>query len=411
MARYRYRAVGATGELEEGVLEAASQDAAIERLQGQGLIPIRAAEDAGSEAPAAAAPARPARKLFAPRRVTQQDVAVFTRELAALLKAGVPLDRALKMLADLAENPRLRELLGAVRDEVRGGAPLSRALGAQRGAFTRFYASMVRAGEAGGALAEVLERLAGHLERARELRDSVASALVYPVILAAAAALSILVLMLFVVPQFEQIFAQAGGTLPFATRVVLFAAEALRGYWPLLLGAVALTAWGVARSLADPAGRRRWDARLLRAPLVGDLVLKAETARFARTLATLAKNGVPLLAGLAIARDTMGNTLVAEAVERVAAEMKEGRGLARPMSETRRFPKLAVQMIAVGEESGRLDEMLARVADTYDAEVRLAVRRLVALVEPALIVAMALVIGGVILSLLVAMTSLFSLPF
>lgn len=411
MARFRYRALGASGEVEEGVLEAASREAVIEHLQGMGLIPIRAAEDAAAAAPAGAARRMAARAFFAPRRVTQDDIAVFTRELATLLEAGLPLDRALQMLADLSENARLRELLGAVRDEVRGGAALSKALGGRRAAFSRFYISMVRAGEAGGALAEALERLARHMERARELRESIVSALIYPVILAAAAGLSILILMLFVVPQFEQIFAQAGGTLPLATRIVLFAAEVLRGYWPLLLAVLALTAWRMAKSFSDPAGRRRWDARLLRAPLLGDLAAKVETARFARTLATLAKNGVPLLAGLSIARETMGNALIAEAVERVAGELKEGRGLARPMSETRRFPKLAVQMIAVGEETGRLDHMLLRVADTYDAEVRLAVKRLLALVEPALIVAMALVIGGVILSLLVAMLSLFSLPF
>ena len=411
MPLFQYKAVTATGEVQEGVLESASQPAAIERLQGMGLIPIRAAE-ANAGAAATAPSARPARaSLFAPRSVTQDNVGVVTREIATLLKAGLPLDRSMEILVDLSENARVAELLSAIRNEVRGGSSLSKALEQHREVFTRFYINMVRAGEAGGALPDVLHRLADYMERAKELRESIVSALIYPAVLVLVAVASILVLIIFVVPQFKQIFDQAGQALPFATRLVLWLGEFLRGYWFLLVGGVIAVVYLMSRSLANPVSRYRWDDRFLRMPLFGDLLTKVEMARFSRTLATLINNGVPLLTGLSIVRETMGNMIMSEAVGSAAAELKEGRGLARPMMQTQRFPKLAVQMIAVGEETGQLNDMLMQVADAYDVEVRITVKRMLTLIEPAMIIGMAVVIGGIIMSILVAMLSLFSLPF
>lgn len=411
MPLFQYKAVSSSGEVQEGVLDSPTQGAVIERLQGMGLIPIRTSEAVGAVSAHAGAAKTSTFSLFAPRRVTQDNVAVFTREIATLLKAGLPLDRSMEILLGLSENDRVKELLSGIRNEVRGGASLSKALDQHRDVFSRFYINMVRAGEAGGAQPDVLRRLADYMERAKELRESIVSALIYPGILVAVAVLSIAVLMVFVVPQFKQIFDQAGQALPMATRVVLWTGEFLRGYWLLLIAALILAAFWMARSLSNPVSRYRWDERFLRMPLFGDLVAKVEMARFSRTLATLMHNGVPLLTGLSIVRETMGNLIMAEAVGRVAGELKEGRGLGRPMLETQRFPKLAVQMIAVGEETGQLDAMLTQVADAYDMEVRMTVKRILSLIEPAMIIGMALVIGGIIMSILVAMLGLFALPF
>jgi general secretion pathway protein F len=412
MPLFQYKAVSATGEVQEGVLDGPSQAAIIERLQSTGLIPIRAVET--SQAASKKSPGAERKSFIAsllePRKVTQNNLTVFTREIATLLKAGLPLDRSMEILLNLAENDKVRDLIANIRNEVRGGAALSKALDQHRNVFSRFYVNMVRAGEAGGALPDVLKRLADHLERAEELKSTITSALVYPIVLMVIASASVAFLVVFVVPTFKQIFDQSGKALPFMTQVVLWISAFLRSYWPLLLAAVIVAGYLLSRSLANPVSRKRWDQRFLENALFGDLVAKVEMARFSRTLATLVTNGVPLLTGLSIVKETMGNMVMADAVAAAAAELKEGRGLAKPMLETNRFPKLAVQMIAVGEETGRLDEMLAQVADTYDLEVRHAVKRLLTLIEPVMIVGMAVVVGLIILSLLVAMLDLFNLP-
>ena len=411
MPIFQYKAVTTSGEVQEGVLDSPTQAALVERLQGMGLIPIRTTETSGAAAVTAGAAKPLSLAFFAPRRVTQNNVAVVTREIAILLKAGLPLDRSMEILLNLAENDHVKELLSGIRNEVRGGSSLSKALDQRRAVFSRFYINMVRAGEAGGALPDVLKRLAEYMERAKELRESIVSALIYPVILMVVAALSVLVLMMFVVPQFKQIFDQAGQALPLATRFVLWAGELLRNFWWLMFAGLLAAGFWFVKSMANPVSRYRWDERFLRLPLFGELIAKIEMARFSRTLATLMNNGVPLLTGLSIVRETMGNAIMGEAVARVAGELKEGRGLGKPMMETRRFPKLAVQMIAVGEETGQLDDMLMQVADAYDVEVRMTVKRLMSLIEPVMIIGLALLIGGIIMSILVAMLSLFSLPF
>lgn len=412
MPLFQYKAVSATGEIQEGVLDGPNQSAVIERLQAGGLIPIRAVETSEAAKARSRAVARKSllASLLEPKKVTQANLTVFTREMATLLKAGLPLDRSMEILLGLAENDRVRELIANIRNEVRGGAALSKALDQHRGVFSRFYVNMVRAGEAGGALPDVLKRLADHLERAEELKSTITSALVYPMVLMVIASLSVAFLVVFVVPTFKQIFDQSGKALPFMTQVVLWVSASLRSYWPLLLAAIIVAGYWLSRSLGNPVSRKRWDRRFLENALFGDLVAKVEMARFSRTLATLVTNGVPLLTGLSIVKETMGNMVMADAVAAAAAELKEGRGLAKPMLETDRFPKLAVQMIAVGEETGRLDEMLTQVADTYDLEVRHAVKRLLTLIEPVMIVGMAVIVGLIILSLLMAMLDLFNLP-
>lgn len=408
MPVFQYKAVTPSGELLEGAMDAATQKGVIERLRDMGYTPLRAVE-AGSAEPAAATRRVAGPGLFS-RGVTQDEVGVVTREISTLLNAGLPLDRSLEILVGLAENERVAGVLRKVRNDVREGAALSKALDAQGGVFSRFYVNMVRAGEAGGALADVLARLAEFMERSKELRESVKSALIYPTILLLVAFASVVLLLAVVVPQFEPIFEQSGKALPVVTQAVLGAGAFMRGYWwAIVLGAVAVV-FLVSRRLRSPGAKLLWDRRVLALPLAGDLVAKVETARLARTLGTLVRNGVSLVNALSIARETMGNSWMAAGLAEVGRELKTGRGFARPMMETRRFPAFAVHMIQVGEETGRLDRTLIDVADVYDREVARAVRRSLAFLEPALILFLTFAVGGVILSILAAMLSIYDLP-
>ncbi len=407
MPIYRYKAVNASGTVAVGELEAANESEIVDRLRDQGLMPMQVARAAGGAvggngaAAAAAGAPRSRRRLFAAKSVTRDNVLALTRELATLLRAGLPLDRALEILISLADAPPVATLLQGIRDDVRGGKALSQALDARREVFGRFYVNIIRAGEAGGALGTVLSRLADTMERNKELRESVVSALIYPTILVSVAVLSLMLILAYVVPQFEQTFAQAGKALPLPTQVVIFLGTFVKQWWWAIAAFVVLCAIWMRRRLRDPVVRGRWDARLLRAPLLGDVITKVETARFARTLSTLLANGVTLLSGLAIVRDTLGNSVLANALDGVVARLREGKGFARPLGDTGIYPKLAVQMILVGEESGRLEEMLNRVAEIYDREVAMAIKRFLAVLEPALILSLAVMIGAIVFSILI----------
>ncbi len=271
--------------------------------------------------------------------MTRDHLLAITRELATLLRAGLPLDRALEILIGLAEIPPVESLLQGIRDDVRGGKSLSQALDARRDVFSRFYVNIVRAGEAGGALGNVLTRLADTMERNKDLRESVISALIYPTILIGVAVLSLMLILTYVVPQFEQTFAQAGRALPLPTQVVIFVGTGLKRWWWAIAATVVLWVLWMRRRLRDPVIRNRWDARMLRWPLLGDVVTKVETARFARTLATLLGNGVTLLGGLAIVKETLGNTVLANALDGVISRLREGKGFARPLARDGPLPE------------------------------------------------------------------------
>jgi general secretion pathway protein F len=405
MAVYRYRAVNPAGEIAVGELDAANEAEIVDRLRDQGLMPMHIAYATGGGAQSAGMSAArdagsPRRTWFQSKNVSRDQLLAFTRELATLLHAGMTLDRALEVLIGLAATPAVAALLQGVRDDVRGGKALSQALDARRDVFSRFYISIVRAGEAGGALGVVLQRLAETMERNKELRDTVKSALIYPTILVCVAVLSVILLLSWVVPQFEQTFAQAGKALPLPTQVVIFVGKFLKEWWWALLAVAVLAIAWFRRRGNVPAIRLKRDSRLLRTALLGDLIAKIEVARFARTLATLLANGVTLLAGLSIVKETMTNMVLSGALEGVIAKLREGKGFGRPLAETNLYPRLAIQMILVGEESGRLEEMLARVADVYDREVQVAVKRFLAILEPALILGLAVLIGGIVLSIL-----------
>ena len=400
MPVYSYRAVTAAGDVSSGELEAANESEIVDRLRDQGLLPMQIAQSLGGTAAGERAARPPRQSLFAPKHVTRDNVLAITRELATLLRAGLTLDRALELLISLATSLPIAVMLQGIRDEVRGGKSLSQALDARRDVFSRFYVNIVRAGEAGGALGTVLSRLAETMERNKELRESVRSALIYPTILIFVAVASIMVLLVYVVPQFQSTFAQAGKALPIPTQIVIAVGTFLRNWWwALIPGALVAVAWFRRRG-RKPSVRRVRDQRLLSLPLVGDLIAKVEIARFARTLATLLGNGVTLLAGLAIVKETMGNVVLASGLEGVIAKLREGKGFGRPMAETGIYPRLATQMILVGEESGRLEEMLGRVADVYDREVATAIKRFLAVLEPVLILGLAVLVGGIVFSIL-----------
>ena len=398
MPQFEYKAVAPTGETVQGMMDAASVEGVIAKLQEGGSIPLQARE-AGSGGFSLDA------LRFRRRGMNAREVGEFTQQLATLLGAGLPLDRSLQVLVELAESERVRRTAADVRDRVREGGSLSGALEAQHGTFTRLYVNMVRAGEVGGTLDTTLARLAEYLERSKELRDSVVSASIYPMLLLVMAGLSIAVLLIVVLPQFMPLFTELGGDLPLTMRGLLVIGNGLQDWWWLLLLLIVGGVWWFRRALREPAQRARLDARLLKLKWVGDLVAKLETARFARTVGTLLGNGVPLLNALSIAKNVIGNSVLAEDVRAAAAKVKTGGGLSKNLAQSEYFPRLAIQMISVGEESGQLDTMLMKVADTYDKEVRNAIDRLLAAFTPIVTVLMAVLVGVIVYSLLQAVMS------
>ncbi|HEX5754802.1 MAG TPA: type II secretion system F family protein [Arenimonas sp.] len=393
MPLFRYQALSTTGEPLTGQMEAASAAEVIARLQEQGHLPVEAR-------PAVAGESGGLPSLFRKREFGDEQVLQFTQQLATLLAAGQPLDRALGILLELPEAEAARKLIERVREEVRGGATLSSALEHQHGVFSRLYINLVRAGEAGGALHESLHRLAEYLERARELRSRVLNALIYPVILVCLVIASTGFLMAVVVPQFEALFESLNAELPWYSQAVLSASDFIRGWWLLLLVAAAAALWLGAKAFAQPERRLAFDGRLLGWRIVGDLAAKLDTARMARTLGTLLRSGVPLLSALNLAQPVLSNRVLAAALAAAADEVKTGSGLAHALGRRKLFPRLAVQMVQVGEESGELDGMLLKVADTFDLETRNALDRLLAALVPALTVLMTLMVGLVILAVL-----------
>ena len=400
MPIYRFKAVTPAGEIVEGQFDVASNDEAVAKIQDAGNIPLEVnAGDAGASSSGLAGMFK--RSAMGPTQVLQ-----FTQQLATLLGAGLPLDRALQTLLELPESEKARRIVERVRDQVRGGSPLSDALEAENGVFSRLYVNMVRAGEIGGALDTTLARLANYLERAKALRESVVNALIYPAILVVMVFGALFVLLIFVVPMFVPMFKDMNVELPILTKVVLLVGETLQSFWWLILVVVFVAVVYVRRMLADKDSRRVFDERVLTMRLFGPLIAKLETARLARTLGTLLKNGVPLLTALGIGRNVLGNTALAEAVDKASDEVKTGGGLAFALGQSKRFPKLATQMISVGEESGALDDMLLKVADTFDVEAKNTVDRLLAGLVPVLILVMTCVVGVIMLAIMMPILSL-----
>lgn len=403
MPSYRYRAMTGSGAIVSGVLDAPSEPAAIEEIRNRGHYPIDATN---GETGAARVTWRDLlrRDLRPGRRFSPRALVVATQELASLLRAGLELDRALEILVNLDESKPMADTFGVILEQVRGGSSFADALNGLP-AFPKFYVNIVRAGEQGGDLQAALEQLGEYLGRSLAVRESVISALIYPSLLLATTGVSIIVILVFVLPSFEPLFAEAGKSLPPATRFVMDTGHFLTNWsWAILLGLAALVV-GLKRALKDAAFKRQWDGLLLRLPLLGGLLAKIDVERFSRTLGTLLKNGVSLPQGLVITGDTMANSVIADAVRGAAASLKEGDALSHYLRGTKAFPRLALDLMRVGEESGQLDAMLLRQAELYEREIKHTIDRLVALLVPCLTIFMGLIVAGLIGSILVAILS------
>jgi general secretion pathway protein F len=395
MPLFEYKAVAPSGETVRGTMEAASVELVVLKLQEAGNIPLQA-EEAGTGGFSLSA------LRMMRRGMNTREVGQFTQQMSTLLGAGLPLDRSLQVLMELSENDRVRSTVSDIREHVREGGSLSDALEKQHGAFSRLFVSMVRAGEIGGTLDVTLNRLSDYMERSRDLKDSVVSALIYPIILLLLAAGSLILLLVYVIPQFTPIFEELGGDLPLITKMVLGVGKVLQHFWWALILIAFLAVAQFRRMMAVEEKRFAWDGRVLRFKWAGDLVAKLETARLTRTLGTLLSNGVPLLAALSIARNVVNNTVLRKDVTDAAREVKTGGGLARNLGKGGRFPRFALQMISVGEETGQLDAMLMKVSDSYDIEVRNTIERLLAIFTPVVTLLLAVMIGTIVMSVLLA---------
>ena len=408
MAQFQYRAVDPQGKVVEGTIEAGEVPGVVARLHDRGLIPITIASADGVR-PRAAGTKLPALPALGRRRVKARDLLVVTQELYALVSSGLPLDRSLATLAELADNPELKRILEEVLHAVQGGKSLAEALGQHR-AFPPLYVNMIRAGEVGGFLEVVLQRLSEYLERGQQLRDEVRAALTYPALLTCAMGVSILVLLVYVLPKFTVLFSEMGRALPLQARVLLALSDLVRHYWWAGIGAVGLAVGGFRYSIRSPRGRYEWDQWKLRIVLVGPLLRKMEVASLARTLGTLLKSGVPMLQALGTVKEVAGNQVIARSLGEVEVGVREGAGVAAPLARSGVFPPLAIQMIAVGEETGKLDELLIRVADHFDREVRVRITQFTRLLEPVLILVMGVGVGSIVISMLSAIFSVNDLP-
>jgi general secretion pathway protein F len=405
MPLYAYKAINNLGETEEGVRDASDESSLIGLLQAEGYIPIKVG-------PAGAKTFLGLSLGAKQTRLSQKEIALLTSELATLLDSGLPLDKSLTVLIDLTEdNEKLSKLIARVLEKVKGGSSLADALDKQSGVFSRFYLNMIRAGEAGGSLGEVLNRLAEYLERSRELKDTVSTALIYPAVLLVMSLASLFVMLIFVVPQFTEMFESAGQELPVSTQIVVAIAEWLQSYWWLLIGGAIFAVSYMRFQLADPVRKKVWDGRFLKLPLADLVILTKETANMSRTLGTLLGNGVSILSALVIVRETVDNLVLVDAIQHAEEELKQGKRMSDALVKTGIFPKMAVQMIKMGEETGHLEEMLLRVAEIYDKQLKIAIQRMLALLEPALIITLGLMIAGIIVSILLAILSVNDLAF
>ena len=402
MPTFTYRAADRQGRTIEGVMEAADARGVVERLQRDAYFPVKVSPQAER---------RSALGISLPGlgrgRVSRRDVLTFTHQLGTLVEAGLPLDRALVILEDLAPNPRLRAITTDLLKGIRGGSSLAEAMAKhQPRPFSRLAVNMVRAGEKGGVLEATLKRLAELLEETQEFKETLVSALIYPILLTAAGGAAVVFLLTFVIPRFVDIFKDLGQSLPLPTQILLAVSGAVQQYWWLLAAALLGLVLGIRMALGSESGRWQWDQLVLRLPLLGEVVLKTETARFARILGTLLKSGVPVLTALGVVRELSGNQVLGRAIDRVSDGVRRGAGISGPLKESQAFPAMAVHIVRVGEETGRLEEMLLKLAADLESEVRRLVKRLMGLLEPSIILIMGLVVGFIVVALLMAIFSI-----
>lgn len=410
MPQFHYQATTPQGKIVEGVMEAGEERVVVARLHDQGYLPLRVGLPGQGKSPAALSrfslPVLPGRGT-----VGRRDLLVLTQELATLISAGLPLDRALSVLTGLTEKAELKKTVGQILRAVQQGKSLAEALAEYPKIFPPLYVNMVKAGELGGFLDTALQRLAEYMERAQQVQDEVTSALTYPILLTVVGGMSVVILLTYVLPKFAVIFGDLGQALPTSTRILLGISHGLRAYWWAILLAGVGAWFGSRQYLATPQGRLAWDGWRLRVVLIGQLLRKREVGRFARTLGTLLKSGVPLLQALEVVEEVAGNQMVVRALREVRVGVREGQGIAGPLGRSGVFPTLALQMVSVGEETGRLDDMLMRVAEYYERDTYNQIKRLTSLLEPLLILVMGLIVGFVVISMLSAVFSINDVPF
>lgn len=402
MPVFAYRAADRRGQTVDGVMEAPDARAVIERLHREAYFPVKVTPQGERRAWL---------DFSFSRGIRARDLLAFTQQLATLVEAGMPLDRALSILEELAPNARVKAVVTDLLHGVRGGSSLSDALAKHHPRpFSRLYINMVRAGEKGGVLEATLRRLAEFQEARQAFTEAIVSALIYPAVITTVGAGAIVFLMTFVIPRFATIFADMGQAIPLPTQILLATSVALQAYWwvgvLILFGAI--LAWRMWTGTAE--GRLQWERLLLRLPLLGALMIKVETARFARTFGTMLRSGVPVLGALAVVGDIMTNQVVGRAVHRLSDTVKRGGTVAAAMQEHTPFPPLAIHMVRVGEETGRLEDMLLKTAETVEAEVRSELRRLIGLLEPAIILAMGVVVAFIVVAMLLAIFSINEIP-
>jgi general secretion pathway protein F len=397
MATFFFRAVAIDGKLRTGSLTAESEKTVARELRKQGLTPVYVGSEQkkGFEL-----------KLPAFVRGRRRDVLFFTQELSTLLNATVPVDRALTITGELTEHPHFRFIVLDILRVLKGGKSLADSLAVHPDYFSDLFVNMVRAGEASGNLAAVFERLA-EFERSRdELRNYIISSMIYPALLALVGVSSIIVLLTFVVPRFASVFEESHMKMPVPTMVMLEVSKIVTTYWWMAASALLVTGVIFTTYVRTAPGRLWWDSLRLRIPLLGDALRKAETARFARSMATLVANSVPLVQSIGIAAAILNNRKIAGALGEVMQGVKRGEGIAAPIRKAGVFPPLAGHLLMVGEETGRLDQMFARMAEIYETDTRAAIKRFTALFEPLVILVMGILVGALILSMLLAITSI-----
>ena len=397
MPVFEYSAVTREGRKVRGSLEAETEHDAKGRLHSDGLMPLSLSSGA-EEKP-----------FFQFERVRDIDVLTFTQQLGGLLEAGVPVDRALMILGSLSEKKAMRDLVSTVLKDIQGGQALSQAL-SRHDVFSNLYVNMIRAGEAGGVLEQIVGKLASFLETSKAFKEEVRTALIYPTFLSVVGGLAVAVMLIYVVPRFASIFLDLGQSLPLSTQILLALSDFMAKFWWLLLvGFVGL--FVVVRMYArTEEGRLLIDGYKLRIPLVKDLHIRVAVSRFCRTLGTMLTSGVPVLHAIRISRDVLGNQVLSQSLANVEDGVSRGKGLAAPFRENGLFPPLVAHMVAVGEETGRLEETLFHVANRYEEESRRSLKRLLGMLEPLIILFMAVVVGFIVLSILVTIFSIYEVP-
>jgi type IV pilus assembly protein PilC len=387
MTTFTYTARSFAGDLRSATLEAASRDDVIAQLRRQRLTVVKI-DEAG-------------RKKGTGRRggIKMRDIVIFTRQFSTMINAGLPLVQALTILAEQSQNKTLQEITRKVVFDVESGNTVADALAKHPQAFSNLYVNMVAAGEAGGILDTILMRLATFMEKNDALIRKVKGAMIYPTVIMAVAGIAVTVLLIFVIPVFENLFSSAGLALPLPTRVVMGLSRFLKGYWYLMIGGTVSAVFMYRRYVSKPDGRLRIDRMLLRVPVLGDVLRKSAVSRFTRTLGTLVSSGVSILDGLEITAKTAGNRVVQDAIMESRSSIAGGDTIAGPLKKSGVFPPMVISMISVGEQTGGLDEMLSKIADFYDEEVDAAVGNLLSLLEPLMIVFLGVVVGGMVVSM------------